>query len=179
VTAFLRRSVTTVPVSIFAVLALMALAAVPTQANDTRGGGKTVTVVTHLEALVIINQCNNDVVNLHGDEYTTIRTTPTAHGYTVDSTIAAPNLTGNRVPVPPDTNAYAYKGQDVERSHQYVVTGPYPATNYDIHWTKLVPQANAPSMYLVLVFRETIDQYGTPVVLVDRAYLTCTQPCDR
>jgi hypothetical protein len=159
-----------------AVLALLALAAVPANANDTRGGGKSVTVVTNLEALIIPNLCNTDIVNLHGLVYTTITTTPAAHGYTVDSKIAAPHLTGNKIAPPPGD--YAYSGADVERSHQYVVTGPYPATNYDYHWTKLVPNANAPSMYLLIVFRETIDQFGTPVAVVYRAYLTCTQPCD-
>src|SRR6476620_11166969 len=129
VTLFTKRRATALSASFIAVLALLALATVPAEANDSRGGGRSVTVVTHLEALVIPNACNADVVNLHGDEYTTITTTPAAHGYTVDSRIAAPNLRGNKIPAPPDTSAYAYSGADFERSHQYVVTGPYPATN--------------------------------------------------
>ncbi len=169
------------PSALLCVVVLLALAAGPAQANGRdngsggRGGGKTITTTISLEGVILSNLCNGDAVILHGDETTTITTTPAAHGYVVDSKIAAPNLQGDKFgPLPP---YYHYKGADVERSHRYVATPPYPSTIRDYHLTKLVPQANAPSMWLLAVFKETILADGTPIVTVDALYLYCTQPC--
>jgi hypothetical protein len=153
------------------------MAAAPAQANGGgRGGGTSVTTTISLEGMILTNLCNEDVVNLHGDETTTITTTPAAHGLIVDSKIAAPNLRGDKFgPLPP---YYSYKGADVERSHRYLATPPYPTTIRDYHLTKLVPQANAPSMWLMAVFKEIIPGDGTPpIVTIDALYLYCSQPC--
>jgi hypothetical protein len=137
------------------------------------GRGQTVRTVIHLPALVLINECNGDAVNLSGDLYITTTSTPTSNGgYTVRSSSDAHNLRGAAIN-PPMT---PYRGQDGENSFAYYAPPPYPSTFTVTHWTKLVPQANAPSMYLVIVLREVVAADGTTVPTFQRAYLTCTQP---
>jgi hypothetical protein len=175
VSYFARRTAAASPLAL-CVAALLVLAAAPAQANGGGGGkGTTVTTTINLEGKILANACNDDVVNMSGDETTTITTTPAAHGYIVDSKIAAPNLQGDKFgPLPP---YYHYSGADVERSHRYVATPPYPSTIRDYHLTKLVPWANAPTMWLMTVFKEVILYDGTPIVTLDALYLYCSQPC--
>ncbi|WP_338200149.1 hypothetical protein [Candidatus Nephthysia bennettiae] len=168
--AFLKRSTRAVPVSFLAVLALLALAAVPAQAS---GGGTTVTFQLPFHS-VFTNRCNGDVANLSGTDTVTITTKPAAHGYTVNIRNAVPDLTGSRVlPEPP----IPYTGADVEQNHQYVADPPYPSTVYDYHYTKLVPHSSGPTMYLVIFIKTVIAIDGTPGVPVfSGIYLTCAQP---
>jgi hypothetical protein len=142
------------------------------------GGGSTgnrqvVETTINIPALVVENLCNLDTVVLSGDAH--IRVVTTQHrngGYTVQSSMRAPNLTGQRINPPP----MDYEGSDAENSHSYYAPPPQPSTHTVVHWTKLVPQGRAPTMWLVIVFRQTIQPDGTPIVTVDRAFLVCKPP---
>jgi hypothetical protein len=138
------------------------------------GKGQTTDVTINLPALVLDNLCNGDVVNLSGDLRIITTTKPTGNGgYTVRSTAIARGLRGNRIAPPP---AIGYHGDDGENTYSYYAPPPYPSTHRVVHWTKLVPEGNAPSMYLVLVIKETIAQDGTVVPVFERAFLVCRQP---
>jgi hypothetical protein len=172
----IKRTATAAPVSILAVFTLLALGAAPVSATGTQRGSTTTTVI-HLPAMVIDNLCNRvDVVNVSGDLTIRVTTTPTRDGgYTVRSTASAWHLTGNRVfPAPP----IGYTAADVEQSYSRYAPPPSPAYSFsDVHWTKLVPQGPAPTMFLVIVLRETILADGTAVTTPERTYLVCTEPC--
>jgi hypothetical protein len=171
----LRRSVLVV-----VALAVVVLGGFVTQSSasaTTSGTGRTQVVRATLDvpALVVENKCNLDTVNLHGQETITTSTTALSNGgYRVVSSLRANNLTGERIaPLP----AYGYKGDDIENTNTYDAPPPNPTTSVTLlHWTRLVPQVNAPSMWLVIEFREVIAADGTAVPTVDRAYLSCTQP---
>jgi len=144
------------------------------QASERPGRGTTVRTTINLPAFVVDNLCNADVVNLHGDLHIVTTTTPTGNGgYTVRSTAIARDLQGNRIAPAP---AIRYHGDDGENSFSYYAPPPFPSTHRDVHWTTLIPQGNAPRMFLVLVLRETIAPDGTVVPVFERAYLTCQQP---
>jgi hypothetical protein len=162
-------------VTIVAVFTLLALGAAPASAAGTQRGTTTKTVI-HLPAMVIDNLCNADVVNVSGDLAITVTTTPARNGgYTVRSTASAWDLIGNRVAPPP---AIGYRAADVEQSYTRYAPPPSPAYSFsDAHWTKLVPQAPAPTMYLVVLLRETILANGSAVTTLDRVYLVCAEPC--
>ncbi|MBV8940607.1 MAG: hypothetical protein JO240_02630 [Solirubrobacterales bacterium] len=132
-------------------------------------------VTINLAAFPVDNLCNGDVVNLSGDMTITTTTTPRSNGgYTVTSRSVANNLRGNRIfPVPP----IAYWGDDREDSYSYYAPPPQPSTHSDVHYTKLVPAGNAPTMYLVVAIRETTLPDGTTVPVADGEYLLCTAPC--
>jgi hypothetical protein len=151
---------------------------IPTRAKadgaTTARKGQTTDVTLHLPALILDNLCNADVVDLHGDLRIITTTKPTSNGgYTVRSTAIARGLQGNRIAPPP---LIGYHGDDGENTYSYYAPPPYPSTHRVVHWTKLVPEGNAPSMYLVLVIRETIAQDGTVVPVFERAFLVCRQP---
>jgi hypothetical protein len=172
---FVRRTAAAVPLSILAVFMLLALGVAPASAAGTQRGSTTTTVI-HVPAMVIDNLCNLDVVNVSGDLTIKVTTTPTRNGgYTVRSTASGWNFTGNRVAPPPPIG---YTAADVEQSYTRYAPPPSPAYSFsDVHWTKLVPQGPAPTMYLVIVLRETILADGTAVTTLDRAYLVCAEPC--
>jgi hypothetical protein len=138
------------------------------------GGSQTVRITINLPALVLDNLCNADVVNLSGDLTITTTTTPQGDGgYTVRSSSVARNLTGTRIaPLP----AIGYKGDDGENVYSYYAPPPQPSTHTVVHWTKLVPEGDAPTMYLVTVLRETTMADGTTVPVLDRAYLSYSPP---
>jgi hypothetical protein len=138
------------------------------------GRGQTVETTINLPALVLDNLCNLDVVNLSGDLHIRTTTTPTRNGgYTVQSSAIARDLRGNRIaPLPP----IRYRGDDGSNTFSYYAPPPYPSTHRVVHWTRLIPEANAPSMYLVLVLRETILADGTVVPVFERAFLVCKKP---
>jgi hypothetical protein len=136
---------------------------------------QVVRVTVHLPALVLDNLCNADVVNLSGDLEIVTVTAPYQGGFVVVSRSAAKNLTGSRIAPPP---MIGYKGEDTENSYAYYAPPPYPSTFSVLHWTKLVPEGKAPTMWLVVVTQETVMADGTTVPVVDRAYLTCTEPKD-
>jgi hypothetical protein len=156
------------------VLAGVGQASAQAGTSSTTGKTQTVQITIDVPALVVNNLCNADTVNLHGQETITTQTTPTSNGgYKVVSILQARNLTGSRIaPLP----AYGYTGDDTQNTYSYEAPPPYPTTVSLLHWTKLVPQANAPAMWLVVVTREVITADGTAIPTVDRAYLTCTQP---
>lgn len=145
--------------------------AAPAGANSR---GTTVRTTINIPAMVVDNLCNLDVVNLSGDLTITTTTTPTANGgYTVRSSSVAGNLRGTRIaPLP----AIGYRGADGENTYSYYAPPPFPSTHRVVHWTTLVPQGNAPRMYLVLVIREAITADGTVIPVFERAYLVCQQP---
>jgi hypothetical protein len=140
----------------------------------TSGGGQRVDVTINIAALPLDNLCNGDVVNLSGDMRIVTVTKPAKNGgYTVTSTSTATNLTGQRIaPLP----AIAYRGDQTENSFSYYAPPPYPSTSRVAHWTRLVPEGNAPTMWLVVVLRYTIAADGTLVPVAERAYLSCTMP---
>lgn len=160
-------------IALAAALALVGPAA--GEATGGKGNGTTVKTTINLPALVLDNLCNGDVVNLSGDLHITTTTTPRANGgYTVESSATAPDLRGSRIaPLP----AISYRGGDGENTYSYYAPPPYPSSHRVVHWTKLVPSGNAPTMYLVIVIRETIAADGTPAVpTLERVYLRCTEP---
>jgi hypothetical protein len=137
--------------------------------------GQTVKTTVHLAALPVDNLCNRDMVNLTGDLRIRVTTTPRSNGgYTVDSSTRGDNLTGDRIfPLP----SIGYRGSDDESSFAYYAPPPYPSAFRVVHSTTLIPQFNAPRMYLVTEIREVIAADGTPAVpIVERMYLTCKQP---
>ena len=148
------------------------MGAAPAQAS----GGTTVHESFPIAAMPLTNLCNQQVVNMQGEMYITVTTTPTSNGgYTVNSLSSAPNLTGATIPPQPYV---AYSGQDVETNHTYYAPPPNPAsTIYDAHWTRLVPHANAPSMYLVVIYRIVVTSDGTALPTVNGVYLVC-RPTD-
>ena len=97
-------------------------------------------------------------------------------GFTVTSSAAAMNLRGNRIaPLP----MIGYRGDQTENSYSYYAPPPYPGTSSVVHWTRLNPQGNGPTMWLVIVMRYVIATDGTLAPSVpERAYLTCTEPRD-
>jgi hypothetical protein len=144
------------------------LVAAPAQA----GGGKTVRTTIHVPAMVVDNLCNGEPVVLTGDLVITTSTRPARDGgYTVSSTTDGRNLHG-----PGLVTQLEYTGDDNEQSYAYYAPPPYPSTFSVVHWTTLIPHGNAPSMYLVIVLRETVAADGTVVPTLDRMYLTCKQP---
>jgi hypothetical protein len=142
--------------------------------TTTAAKGQATDVTIHLPALVLDNLCNGDVVDLHGDLRIITTTKPTGNGgYTVRSTAIARGLQGERIaPLP----TIGYHGDDGENTFTYYAPPPYPSTFRVVHWTRLVPEGNAPSMYLVLVLRETITADGTVVPVFERAFLVCKPP---
>jgi hypothetical protein len=69
-----------------------------------------------------------------------------------------------------------YEGDDVEDSNAYYAPPPYPSSFSDEHSQRLVPKGPAPSMWLVVVLRETTTADGTTIPTLDRMYLTCHGP---
>jgi hypothetical protein len=134
--------------------------------------GTTTTYTLHVAALPVTNLCNADAVILNGDLQIRETTTPARNGgYTVQSTTNGRDLTGSGLP-----SGLDYQGQDVEQSNAYYAPPPYPSTFTDAHYTKLVPQGNAPTEYLVVVLRETVLADGTVVPTINGTYLYCSQP---
>lgn len=137
-------------------------------------GGQTVAYTLHVPAMALDNLCNGDTVNLSGDLRIRETTTPRSDGgYTVQSTTRGDNLLGQRIaPLP----MIGYKGSDDEDSYAYYA--PSGANSFLVtHSTTLVPQSNAPKMYLVTVIRETILADGMPAIpTLERTYLTCKPP---
>ena len=151
---------------------------IPTRAkasgSTTAGRGTTTDVTLNIPLMFLDNLCNGDVVTLHGDLRIITRTTPTRNGgYTVRSTAIARNLQGERAAPPPPIG---YHGDDGENTFSYYAPPPYPSTFRVVHWTRLVPEAPAPTMYLVLVLRETVLADGTVVPVFERAFLVCARP---
>jgi hypothetical protein len=150
------------------------LAVVTAAPADARTGGTTVRTTINIPAMVVDNLCNADVVNLSGDMTITTTTTPARNGgYTVRTSADARDLRGERIaPIPP----IGYRGADSENTYSYYAPPPFPSSHRVVHWTTLVPDGNAPRMYLVLVIRETILADGTVVPVFEGAYLVCKQP---
>lgn len=174
--SMLRTRLVLLVTAVVAALFLTGAVQSSARAGTTSTSGKTQTVRTTIDvaALVLENMCNKDTVNLHGKETITVSTTPTSNGgFRVVSSMRANNLKGERIaPLP----SYGYVGSDDTDSYSYLATPPYPSTYSGVHWTKLVPQTNAPAMWLVVVTREVIAADGTAVPTVERAYLSCSQP---
>jgi hypothetical protein len=136
--------------------------------------GTTVRSTINIPAMVVDNLCNLDVVNLSGDLTITTTTTPTRDGgYTVETSSIARDLRGTRIAPPPPIG---YRGADGENTYSYYAPPPFPSTHRVVHWTTLIPDGNAPTMYLVLVIREAIAADGTVLPIFERAYLVCGQP---
>jgi hypothetical protein len=157
-----------------------ALACATTTAAAKRGdagGGETVRTTINLPALVLDNLCNGDVVVLSGDLHITTTTTPHRDGgYTVRSSADARNLRGSRIAPPPPIG---YHGWDREDTFSYYAPPPQPSQHRVVHWTRLVPEADEPVMYLVFEIRETVLADGTVVPVLERAYLKCSPPTHR
>jgi hypothetical protein len=141
---------------------------------DAKSGGTTAQITINIPALVVDNLCNLDVVNLSGDLTITTTTTPARDGgYTVRSSSVAGDLRGTRIAPPPPIG---YRGADGENTYSYYAPPPFPSTHRVVHWTTLIPDGNAPRMFLVLVIREAIAADGTVIPVFERAYLVCSQP---
>jgi hypothetical protein len=152
---------------------LMAQSSASATTAPTTGKTQVVDITFDVAALPLTNLCNKDVVNLHGTAHLRTATTPTSNGgMRVASSLREINLTGQRITPP----MYGYTGDNTENTYSYTAPPPYPTTVRLVHWTKLVPRYNAPSMWLVVVVREVINADGTTVPAPERAYLTCTQP---
>nr|WP_296076146.1 hypothetical protein [uncultured Actinoplanes sp.] len=151
-----------------------ALLAVVTATPADAKSGTTVRTTINIPAMVVDNLCNLDVVNLSGDLTITTTTTPARNGgYSVRTSAVARDLRGTRIaPLP----MIGYRGSDSENTYSYYAPPPFPSTHEVVHWTTLIPDGNAPRMYLVLVIRETITADGTVIPVFERAYLVCKQP---
>jgi hypothetical protein len=182
----LRRHRTGIVRATFALAVAMAVVAVGAQFVGTAparatggggggsgGGGQTVETIINIPALPLTNLCNADIANLSGDARLRVTTTPHRNGgYTVRSSFNARNLRGERIAPPPPIG---YHGDNVENTYSYYA--PAGGSSHRVyHWTRLVPEARAPTMYLVVVIRETILADGTVVPVAERAYLVCRQP---
>jgi hypothetical protein len=177
-----RRGIVLTTATLAAAMAVLAVGAqfvgtAPARATGGgggSGGGQTTSVVINIPALPLTNLCNADIVNLSGDMYITTTTRPTSDGgYTVRTSAVAPDLRGQRIAPPPPIR---YRGSDAENAYSYYAPPPYPSSHRVVHWTKLVPQGRAPTMYLVVVLRETIAADGTVLTTAERAYLVCKPP---
>ncbi len=159
---------------VLAVAAATFVAIAPARATGGgggKGGGQTVKTTINLPAFPLDNLCNGDVVNLSGDLHITTTTTPHRNGgYTVRSSADARNLRGNRIAPPPPI---PYRGDDRENTYSYYAPPPQPSSHRVVHWTRLVPEGHAPTMYLLVVLRETLAADGTVVPVFERAYLAC------
>ncbi len=172
------RRLTLSAVTLFvSVLSALVVTGSSTAVAGTSGGGERVDVTINIAALPLTNACNGDVVVLSGEIRIVTVTRPTRNGgYTVTSTTTAKDLRGERIAPPP---AIGYLGEQTENSYSYYAPPPSPASTSRVaHWTKLVPQGKAPTMWLVVLFRLTTIADGTTLPTAERAYLTCTQPRD-
>jgi hypothetical protein len=141
------------------------------------GGPKTVRTTLNIPAMVVDNLCNGDVVAVSGDLKIVTTTTPHRDGgYTVRSRATARNLRGERIAPPPPVGYHAHDGQD---SYSYYAPPPQPSQHRVVHWTRLIPEADQPVMYLVFEIQETVLADGTVVPVLDRMYLHCSPPADR
>jgi hypothetical protein len=144
------------------------------QATGSAGAGTTfvVDVTLNFPADVVRNHCNGDAVYLFGDQRIITRTTIYPDGSSrVQSTLIAKDLRGHRLQPP----MIGYQADNLQNTFTYWAPPPQPSTFRAKHWTKLVPKGNAPTMYLVIVLRETITATGTVPVFY-QAYIVCTQP---
>lgn len=141
-------------------------------AAGTAAKGTTTTYTLHVAALPVTNLCNADAVILNGDLQIKEKTTPTKDGgYTVQSTTNGKRLTGSGLP-----SGLSYQGEDREQSNAYYAPPPYPSTFSDAHYTKLIPQGDAPTEYLVVVLQEVVLGDGTVVPTINGTYLYCSDP---
>ncbi|MBV9173452.1 MAG: hypothetical protein JOZ81_25590 [Chloroflexi bacterium] len=137
-------------------------------------GSQTVDITVDVPAMIVDNLCNGDTVNLSGTMRIITTTTPRKNGgYTVSSAMIAKDLQGERIAPPP---MIGYHGDDVTNTYSYYAPPPYPSSHRVYHWTKLVPEGNAPTMYLVVVIQETTTADGTTVPVLEQTYLVCAQP---
>jgi len=144
-----------------------AVAAAPKPPKST-----TVEYTLPVPALPVTNLCNADAVVLDGNLYIRTTTTPQKNGAVkVESVINGKDLTGFGLP-----SALNYLGENREYSYQYIAQPPYPSTYRDVQYTKLIPQGNAPAMYLVVVLRQVVLGDGTVLPTIEQAYLVCQQP---
>jgi hypothetical protein len=172
-TCFVRRIAAVIPVALISAATLVALNAAPTSASTTYTVERTI----RLAAVPFTNLCNTDVVNLQGDQHILVRTTARDDGTViVNSVFNLKDATGQRYwPEPP----IPYKGSDLEQDYSYLAPPPYPQTFQIVHWTKLIPQRPAPTMYLISVWRETVDPNAPPVITPEpRVYFVCKEPRD-
>ena len=138
----------------------------------TRAGKTTVVNATlQIPANVLDNLCNGDVVNLHGT--LNIRTATTTQSNGSVRVVSTSRFTGTGARL--NSTPINYHGDDTQNTAEYTAPPPYPSTFSVLQWTKLVPQGNAPTMWLVFVLREVVTPGGT-VPTLERTYLTCSQP---
>jgi hypothetical protein len=135
--------------------------------------GKTVRTTVHIPATVLNNLCYGaEPVYLSGDlRITTTTTTDPRGGYTVRSSSRANNLQGQGL-----VSLLGYEGDDGEDTDGYYAPPPYPSTHGVTHYTRLVPNGPAPSMYLVVMLNETTFSDGSVVPTLEPTYLTCRGP---
>jgi hypothetical protein len=166
-TRSLRAALAAVSMSVVAMLLLL-----PSGASAR---SQTVEYTFHNPLFIADNLCNGDVVGLSGDFHVRVTTTPRRNGgYRVVSSVNGRDLRGETLAPQPRRR---YRGDDSENTYSYVAPPPYPSTYSVTHWTRLVPEGRAPTMYLVIVLRQTIAADGTPVVpTVERMYLSCKPP---
>jgi hypothetical protein len=158
--------------SALSTLAVAAALLLPAGALAAPPQGKTVRTTIHLPAFVQDNLCNADAVILNGDLRIVTQTTPTRDGgFNVTSTSRANNLQGYGLP-----SGYGYEGDQTEYSDSHYAAPPFPSSFEDSQYTRLVPKGAGPSMYLVVVVRETTTADGRTIPVFDNAYVTCHGP---
>jgi hypothetical protein len=157
-----RRTVAVAAVFLVALLA----AAVPARAADDT----TVVIATiRLPAKIVTNQCNGDIVNLHGNLTIVTAITRTSGGGSRQVSLSiAPDLVGEDV-----VNGSAYRAVEAEFTYALLAPagfGPFVA----VTWTLLVPQeGGAATVFVVTVLKETIQADGTITPTLERVYLVC------
>lgn len=170
------RMKVSISVAVVAVLALLAVGSAPAAAASDSGGGSGWVVIKDqqsLPAMILTNVCNGNVVNMSGVLYIVTATSPpdSRGRVTVISNLSAPNLTGYTIEPQPYIE---YRGGDGQNTYLYQAV---PTSTQTVrHWTKLVPKArNQPSMWLVVIFQETVTTNGT-IPVFKRVYLSCSEP---
>ena len=150
------------------VAASLPLLAAPAVQAQGPSGPSTDVYVLHLEGQPFDNSCNGDVTVLRGE--LTIVTThiPTRDGgEIVQGNAVTTNLVGSGLP-----SGLTYRAAHAEVSFvRYLPPERGGYTSTDLMLWLLVPDGDAPTMYLATVLRETVRADETATTSLDRRYL--------
>jgi hypothetical protein len=148
------------------VLALLVL--LPAQAD-----AGTVRSVINIPALVITNACNGEEVVVSGQLQLMVTTTPApGGGEIVRSRAISKGLRGVGL-----TSGITYRARDAEASLVHQAPAPGPSQFLNTHVTRLIPQGDAPAMFLFMVVKGTLAADGTVLsVELEKTYTSCRGP---
>ena len=135
----------------------------------TAQAGQVIDVIIHVPGHPLENPCNDELVILHGDLHIRQVRTPTPDGgELVKSLITSEGLVGTGA-----TSGLTYTAVDGEASFVHYAPPGRTSVFWDLHWTLLRPQGDAPSSFLVSVIRETVAPDGTVTPTLERSFFVC------